>query len=68
MGDTPALDPSEMLKSDLVILWGINAAATSIHTLRDAKQAKKRGARLLAIDTYRTPTANHMDEPSYPPR
>lgn len=62
MGDTPALDPSEMLKSDLVILWGINAAATSIHTLRDAKQAKKRGARLLAIDTYRTPTANHMDE------
>ncbi len=62
MGDTPALDPSEMQHSDLVILWGINAAATSIHTLRDAKEAKQRGARLLAIDTYRTPTADHVDE------
>ncbi|CAH2029955.1 molybdopterin-dependent oxidoreductase [Trichlorobacter ammonificans] len=62
MGDTPGLDPSDILESDLVILWGINAAATSIHTLRDAREAKKRGARLVAIDTYRTPTANHVDE------
>ncbi len=62
MGDTPAMQPSEMTQSDLVILWGINAAATSIHAMRDAKEARKNGAKLLVIDTYRTPTADAADE------
>jgi len=62
MGDTPAMDPAAMEKSDLVILWGINAAATSIHAMRDAQQARRRGARLWAIDTYRTPTCEACDE------
>ncbi len=44
-----------MLESDLVIMWGINAAATSIHSMRDAQTARRKGARLWAIDTYRTP-------------
>jgi anaerobic selenocysteine-containing dehydrogenase len=62
MGDTPAMDPAGMLQSDLVILWGINAAATSIHAMRDAQQARRNGARLWAIDTYRTPTCEACDE------
>ena len=62
MGDTPAMDPTEIEKSDLVVLWGINAAATSIHTMRDARAARRRGARLWAIDTYRTPTCDAADE------
>lgn len=62
MGDTPAMQPDEMLQSDLVILWGINAAATSIHAMRDASEARRRGARLWVIDTYRTPTADAADE------
>ncbi|MBC8019407.1 MAG: molybdopterin-dependent oxidoreductase, partial [Verrucomicrobia bacterium] len=37
MGDTPAMDPSDMEQSDLIILWGINAVATSIHAMRDAQ-------------------------------
>ena len=62
MGDTPAMEPAEMECSDLVILWGINAAATSIHAMRDARSARSRGARLWAIDTYRTPTCDAVDE------
>jgi anaerobic selenocysteine-containing dehydrogenase len=62
MGDTPAMEPAEVEKSDLVILWGINAAATSIHAMRDAREARRRGARLWAIDTYRTPTCDAVDE------
>ena len=62
MGETPAMDPGDMFHSDLIILWGINAAATSIHAMRDAQDARRRGARLLVIDTYRTPTANAADE------
>ncbi|HEY5522120.1 MAG TPA: molybdopterin oxidoreductase family protein [Desulfuromonadaceae bacterium] len=62
MGDTPAMDPAEIAQSDLVILWGINAAATSIHAMRDAQEARRNGARLWAIDTYRTPTCDAVDE------
>jgi anaerobic selenocysteine-containing dehydrogenase len=62
MGETPAMDPVEVEQSDLVILWGINAAATSIHAMRDAQAARKNGARLWAIDTYRTPTCDAVDE------
>jgi anaerobic selenocysteine-containing dehydrogenase len=62
MGDTPAMEPAEVEESDLVILWGINAAATSIHAMRDAQEARRRGARLWAIDTYRTPTCDAVDE------
>ena len=62
MGETPAMDPADMEQSDLVILWGINAAATSIHAMRDAQAARRRGARVWAIDTYRTPTCDAVDE------
>lgn len=62
MGDTPGLDPGEMGESDLILLWGINAVATSIHCQRDAQEARRRGARVWAIDTWRTPTLQAADE------
>lgn len=61
MGDTPTVDPDEVCESDVVILWGINAAATSIHFMHGVTTAKKRGARVWLIDTYRTPTAGAAD-------
>jgi len=62
MGETPAMDPLDMGQSDLVILWGINAAATSIHAMQDAQAARRRGARVWAVDTYHTPTCEAVDE------
>jgi anaerobic selenocysteine-containing dehydrogenase len=62
MGDTPAMENLEIEQSDLVILWGINAAATSIHAMRDAQAARRRGVRVWAIDTYRTPTCDAADD------
>ena len=62
MGDTPGMDHGEIEQSDLVILWGINAVSTSIHSMRDARTARKNGACLWAIDTYRTPTCDAVDE------
>jgi len=62
MGDTPAMQPFEMAQSDLVILWGINAAATSIHAMIDAQAARRRGVKVWAIDTYLTPTCHGADE------
>ncbi len=61
MGDTPGLDPSERSHSDLIILWGLNAAATSIHSMADAQAARRRGAQVWAVDTYHTPTCAAVD-------
>lgn len=61
MGDTPAPHPDEVAESDLVILWGINAAATNIHFLPGVREARKRGAEVWLMDTYQTPTAAVAD-------
>lgn len=61
MGHTPAPRPEEVEKSDLVVLWGINAAATSIHFLRGVQAARARGASVWLIETYRTPTSSVAD-------
>jgi anaerobic selenocysteine-containing dehydrogenase len=61
MGDTAAPHPDEATESDLVILWGINAAATNIHFLYSVREARRKGARVWVIDTYETPTAGMAD-------
>jgi len=61
MGKTPTPRPESAGKSDLLILWGINAAATSIHFLNMVREVKKGGGEVWLIDTYRTPTAAAAD-------
>jgi anaerobic selenocysteine-containing dehydrogenase len=56
-------DPREMAKSDLVVIWGTNAAATQVNVMTHATAARReRGARIVVIDTYRTATARQADE------
>jgi anaerobic selenocysteine-containing dehydrogenase len=61
MGETLAPHPDEVLQADLVLLWSINAVATSIHFAQRAKEARRRGAEVWVIETYRTPTADQAD-------
>ncbi len=61
MGDTAGPHPDEVLASDLVVLWGINAVATSIHFVERVKEARSRGAAVWLVDTYETPTAAVAD-------
>ena len=62
LGDTAAPSPFVVEESDLVILWGINVAATSIHFFNLARKARSSGARVWYIDTYETTTAPFADE------
>ena len=61
MGHTATPAPQSAGKSDLLILWGINAAATSIHFLNQAKEVRSAGGEVWLIDTYETPTAAAAD-------
>jgi len=41
----------------LIILWGTNAIASNLHLWSFVQQAKRQGAKLVAIDPYRSDTA-----------
>jgi anaerobic selenocysteine-containing dehydrogenase len=55
-------DSEQMVGADLVVLWGINAAYSTINVMTLVKQARARGAFVVVIDPYRTPTAQQADE------
>jgi len=56
------IDVREMAGSDLIVIWGANPAATQVHLMGLAAQARKsRGARLVVVDPYRTATAEKAD-------
>jgi anaerobic selenocysteine-containing dehydrogenase len=61
MGDTPGPHPDTVLDSDLVVLWGIHAVATNLHFLHRVKEARRRGAEVWTIETWRTATADLAD-------
>ncbi|MBM3536512.1 MAG: molybdopterin oxidoreductase family protein [Alphaproteobacteria bacterium] len=55
-------DPREMAESDLVVIWGTNAAATQVNVMHHATRARKeRGAKIVVIDPYRNATAETAD-------
>ncbi|HYD29934.1 MAG TPA: molybdopterin oxidoreductase family protein [Azospirillaceae bacterium] len=52
----------EMAESDLVVIWGSNPIATNLHVWTLANRARKeRGAKIVVIDPYRSPTAEGAD-------
>jgi anaerobic selenocysteine-containing dehydrogenase len=44
-------------ESRLIVIWGSNSIASNLHFWTLAQEAKRRGARLIAIDPRRTETA-----------
>lgn len=61
-GRLTGVDPREMAKSDLVVIWGTNAVATQVNVMTHAMRARKeRGAKIAVVDVYRTPTMDQAD-------
>lgn len=61
MGATLPTAPQEAQHSDMIVLWSISMLATDIHFRHDIETARKRGAKVYCIDTYRTKTADYAD-------
>jgi anaerobic selenocysteine-containing dehydrogenase len=49
-------------EAKLILIWGSNAIASSVHFWRLAQQAKRQGARLVCIDPRRSETAEKCHE------
>jgi anaerobic selenocysteine-containing dehydrogenase len=62
VGAVTGNDSEQMVGADLVVLWGVNASYSTINVMTLVKQARARGAHVIAIDPYRTPTAQQADE------
>jgi anaerobic selenocysteine-containing dehydrogenase len=62
VGEVTGNDSEQMVGADLVVLWGINAAYSTINVMTLVKQARERGAHVVVIDPYRTPTARQADD------
>ena len=61
-GKLAGVDPREMACSDLVIIWGTNAASTQVNVMTHALQARReRNAKIVCIDTYENATAKQAD-------
>jgi anaerobic selenocysteine-containing dehydrogenase len=63
-GKLAGADPREMAKSDLVVIWGTNAANTQINVMTHATRARKeRGAKIAVVDVYMNTTMKQADLP-----
>jgi len=62
IGQSRGLDPRELAQSDLIVVWGGNPVSTQVNVMTHITRARKeRGAKLVVVDPYRSPTAVAAD-------
>jgi anaerobic selenocysteine-containing dehydrogenase len=57
VGASIGTDLEQFQNARLIIIWGGNPIASNLHFWTRAQEAKRRGAKLIAIDPYRSLTA-----------
>jgi anaerobic selenocysteine-containing dehydrogenase len=57
IGGSIGTDIEQFQDAKLIIIWGGNPLASNLHFWMRVQEAKRRGARLIAIDPYRSLTA-----------
>jgi anaerobic selenocysteine-containing dehydrogenase len=63
-GALRGVDPREMRKSDLIVMWGGNPVNTQVNVMTHIALARReRGAKLAVIDVYQTATMQQADIP-----
>jgi len=57
----PGVALEDYIHAKLIVLWGVNPAATGIHLVPVIERAKELGAKLVVVDPRRTQLAKHAD-------
>jgi len=57
LGGSVGMDPERFDESKLIILWGANPVVSNLHLWTRVQEAKRRGAKVIAIDPYRSLSA-----------
>ncbi|QUV82420.1 molybdopterin oxidoreductase family protein [Chloracidobacterium sp. D] len=62
IGASIGMEARHFAESKFILIWGSNPVTSNVHLWRYVLEAKKRGARVVTIDPYRTRTAAASDE------
>jgi anaerobic selenocysteine-containing dehydrogenase len=57
LGGSVGMDPERFDEARLIILWGANPIVSNLHLWSRVQAAKRRGAKIVAIDPYRSLSA-----------
>ena len=57
LGASVGMDPERFDKARLILIWGSNPVVSNLHLWSRCQEAKRRGAKLIAIDPWRSQTA-----------
>ena len=55
------IDPEAAVNARYIVNWGSNTSVTNIHFWKVEHEARKRGAQIVTIDPYKSPTAAKSD-------
>jgi anaerobic selenocysteine-containing dehydrogenase len=60
-GKMPGVSFQDYHASKLIVMWGQNPSASSIHTVSLIREAQRQGAKLIVLDPRRIQLAKHAD-------
>ena len=61
VGSTIGFDPEAIVHARLIVAWGSNLVSSNVHLWPFVEEARRRGARLVTVDPYRSRTAERSD-------
>ena len=62
LGGSYGMDPEHYQDAKLIVIWGSNPITSNLHFWARAQEAKRRGAKVIAIDPYRSLTAEKCSQ------
>ena len=61
VGKSMGFDPEAVVNARFIVAWGANIVSSNVHLWPFIKAARRRGARFVAVDPYRSRTAEKAD-------
>ncbi len=62
LGGSVGMDPERFDGAKLILIWGSNPIVSNLHLWSRCQDAKRRGAKLIAIDPWRSQTAEKCQQ------
>ncbi len=62
LGGSVGMDPERFDEAKLIVLWGANPIVSNLHLWSRVQEAKRRGAKVIAIDPYRSLSAEKCNQ------